>query len=108
MNNKTAITLGIIIVCIVFFPIVIGLIGGALGIVIGVFGAVFGTIFGLIGGLIGGIFGLLGELIDFVFDWPFDNSCTFFDGNFLVIGALIILAVLIARRKNLQTRNRKS
>jgi hypothetical protein len=108
MTNKTAITLAIIIVCILFFPIVIGIIGGAFGIVSGVFGAVFGAIFGVIGAVIGGVFSLLGEVIGFLFSWPFGHSCDLFDGDLMVIGALIILALLIARRKNLEARNKRS
>jgi hypothetical protein len=108
MTNKTAITLAIIIVCILFFPIVIGIVGGAFGIVAGVFGAVFGAIFGVIGAVVGGVFGLLGEIIGFLFSWPFGSSCHFPDGDVLVGGALIIFAVLVARRKNLEARNRKS
>jgi hypothetical protein len=107
MTNKTAITLTIIIFCILFFPIVIGIIGGAFGIVFGIFGAVFGAIFGMVGAVIGAIFGALGALIKFVFGWPFGESCTLFDSDIFVIGALIIVAVLIARRKNLEARSKK-
>ncbi len=103
MTSKAAIGLVIIILCLLLFPVIIGTVGGVFGLVFGIIGGVFGAVFGVIGAVFGAIFGAIGEVIGFLFSWPF--SCGV-DNNFLAITALIIVAVLIARRKNLERRNR--
>lgn len=102
MTSKTALGLAIIILCLLFFPIIIGIVGGVFGLVFGIIGGVFGVVFGAIGAIFGAIFSAIGEVIGFLFSWPF---CVF-DGDFFVITVLIIVAVLISRRKNLERRNR--
>lgn len=98
--TKTASVLLIVLLCILLFPIGIGLIGGAFGIVFGVFGAVFGAIFGVIGGLIGAIFGLFGWIFESIFDfgWDCDGPFGFHRNNIFTIAALVIIVVLIAKK----------
>ncbi len=98
MATKTLGTLAIFIICLLLFPVVIGIIGGAFGIVMGVFGAIFGTVFGLIGGLFGIIFGFVGWLFGALVDW--DHSYTFFDLNFGVVILITIIIFLLVKRKN--------
>jgi uncharacterized membrane protein len=99
MNNRTSSILIITILCVLTFPIIIAIGGGAFGIMIGIFGAVFGTILGWIGALIGGIFNLMGEMFSLLFNWPFQVSCFFPDNEILTITLLIIFIALISRRR---------
>jgi hypothetical protein len=98
MVSKSLATVFIIVICVLCFPILIGLIGGAFGIVVGVFGAVFGVIFGIIGGVIGGIFGFFGWLFDGIFNWH--HGFDFFDFDICTALILVILVVWLARNKS--------
>jgi hypothetical protein len=94
--------LGIIflaIICMIMFPIGIGLIGGAFGLVFGVFGAIFGVIGGIIGAIFSAIFGVFGSIFGGVFGW--DCPRFFFPHNnvFSIVILAIIVAVIIRQRK---------
>ena len=73
MDSKSVATLLIIIVCILLFPVAIGIIGGVFGLV----GGILGAIFGAIGGVIGAIFGVIGAIFGAIFGfigWLFDGE----------------------------------
>ena len=101
MASKTLGTILIAIICVLLFPVMIGLIGGAFGIVFGVFGAIFGVIFGVIGGIFGAIFGMIGGIFDFLFDWDYDfwPDFGFFDFNIFAVAAIVLLVVALTRNK---------
>jgi hypothetical protein len=107
MTNRTAIILAIVIIAILFFPIAIAISGGIFGLVFGVLGGLIGGTIGLIGAVIGGIFSIIGAVLSFLFSWPF-NTCTFFDNDLFLITALIIVAVLASRKRNVERRHRST
>jgi len=98
MLSKPFGALLVIVLCILFFPVGIALIGGAFGIVVGVFGAVFGAIFGIIGGLFGAIFGFFGWIFDGIFDWNWPFG--FFSCNLFTLILIVLVIALIARSKS--------
>jgi len=94
----------IVIICILLFPLLIGIVGG----IFGVLGSVIGGLFGLIGGLVGAIVGAIGAVFGAVFglfgwmfgdhhhwNWPFN----FFNGDVLTAIILVLVIVLITRSK---------
>jgi hypothetical protein len=97
--TKVLATLIIALMCIILFPIGIGIIGGVFGLVFGVFGAVFGAIGGIIGGIFGAIFGVFGSLFHGLFGW--DCPRIFFPHNnlFSIVVLAIIVAIIIKQRK---------
>jgi hypothetical protein len=102
MLSKTVGTVVIIFICILMFPIAIGLIGGAFGIVVGVIGAVFGAIFGVIGGLFGAVFGFFGWLLDSLFGWgdmEFHGPFGFVECNVLTWAIIVIVVALLVKGK---------
>jgi hypothetical protein len=100
MESKTLSTVLIVILCIIFFPLIIGVVGGAFGIVIGVFGAVFGVIFGVLGGILGAIFSIFGWLFESIFGWgDWDWHFGFFNWNFCTIALIVLIVALAARSK---------
>lgn len=109
MESKTLATVFIVIICILLFPVavgivggVFGLIGGILGGIFGVVGSVFGAVFWVIASVFGALFGVIGWLFGGHHNW----SCSlgFFDSN-LVVAAVIVLVVLaMARSKKTETR----
>lgn len=98
MITKTIGTLFIVLICIIMFPVALGLVGGAFGIVIGVIGAVFGAIAGAIGGIFGAIFGVIGWMFDGLFNWhgPFH----FFRCNIFTFAAIVLVVALLVRNRN--------
>jgi len=91
MAGKTITTLLAIILCIVLFPLMIGLVGGAFGIVFGVFGAIFGVIAGVFGAVFGAIGGMFG--------WIFGGCHVgFFHWNIVPLLTIIVIIAVIARR----------
>lgn len=98
MATKTLGTLLIVIVCILLFPIGIGIIGGVFGIVMGAFGAVFGVFAGIIGAVFGAIFGVFGWLFEGLFWW--DSDYSFFNFNLITLAAIIILVALLSKNKS--------
>ena len=105
MDSKSVTTLLIVIVCILLFPVIIGIIGGIFGIIGGIIGAVFGAI----GGAIGAIFGVIGAIFGALFGaiaWIFDDHF-YWDGPFHIFGSdaaavvvLVIVIVLLARSRS--------
>ncbi len=91
MTSKTITTLLVIILCIILFPIMIGLIGGAFGIVFGVFGAIFGAIAGIFGAVFGAIGGIFG--------WIFGGCHVgLFHWNVVPLLLVIVIIALVAGR----------
>jgi hypothetical protein len=99
MATKTLGTIIVIILCILLFPVGIGIVAGVFGIVIGAIGGVFGAIFGMIGGLLGAIFGGIGWFFENLFDWDFHDGFGLFDVNIFTIAALVILVALLSKNK---------
>lgn len=102
MESKTIATLVIVILCVLFFPFVIGAIAGAFGLVGGILGSVFGllgTVLGAIFGAIGSIFGAMFGFIGWLAREPFGGWFNPFDGNFFGVIALLIIVILIARSR---------
>jgi hypothetical protein len=95
--SKTASAIVIAIVCILFFPVIIGIVGGVFGAVFGVIGGLFGAIFGILGGLIGAIFGFIGWIFEGIFGWGWDGPFHA-DWNFFSVLAIVIIIALIAKR----------
>jgi hypothetical protein len=100
MASRTLGTVIILIICILLFPITIGLIGGAFGIVMGVFGIVFGALFGMIGGIIGGIFGFFNWIFGGIFNW--DHHYGFFHFNFCAAAFIVILVLVLSRNRRIK------
>lgn len=95
MISKTIGTIFIVLICIIMFPVALGLLGGVFGIVMGIVGAVFGTM----AGAIGAIFGVFGWMFDSLFNWhgPFH----FFRCNIFTFAAIVlVVALLVKDRKN--------
>jgi MFS family permease len=103
MASKTVGTILIILVCILCFPLAIGIVAGVFGTVAGVFSALFGAFFGLIGGVFGAIFGVIGSFFEFFFDWDndfhWDHDFGFFRPNVFTLAAIIIVIALLSKRK---------
>ncbi|HEU5146100.1 MAG TPA: hypothetical protein VFT90_05265 [Chryseosolibacter sp.] len=105
MDSKSVTTLLIVIICILLFPVIIGIIGGVFGVIGGIIGAVFGAIggalgaiFGVIGAIFGAIFGVIGWIFDrdFYWDEPFHN----FGSDFATVLVLVIIVALVARSRS--------
>ena len=100
MDSKTLTTILIVIVCLMLFPVAIGIIGAVFGIIGGVAGGIFGLVTGIFGamiGAVGAIFGLLFGWIDFDY-W--NCSFNFFDGDVIAAIILVLAIVLAARSRN--------
>lgn len=95
MATKTATTILIILLCIILFPVIIGLIGGAFGIVFGVFGAIFGVIAGIFGAVFGAIGGIFG--------WIFGGCHVgLFHWNIVPLIFVIIIIALVTQKRRQQ------
>ena len=105
MAVKTISTLFIVFLCIIFFPVMIGIGGAIIGVTFGIFGAIFGVIgaiFGAIFGTIGAIFdGIFGHNHFHTFHWGFPGlhlSKTAF--AIILIGIVLILSRNSKKVKN--------
>lgn len=102
MDSKTLTTVVIVIICIMLFPVVIGIVGGIFGVI----GGVIGGVFGMIAGVFGAIFGLIGAVLGGIFGWAshdfWDWGCSFnlFDGDAFGAIALVVVIILVARNRN--------
>lgn len=94
--SKTASAIVIALVCLLFFPILIGIVGGIFGAVFGIIGGLLGAVFGIIGGLFGIIFEFIGWLFGGIFDWDFDGPFHP-DWNFFTILIVVIVIALVAK-----------
>jgi hypothetical protein len=98
MATKTLGTVLVVLICILLFPVVIGIIGGAFGIVVGVFGAVFGVFVGLIGGIFGAIVGVFGAIFEGLFGWMhWGPHFSFFPSNVFTIAAIVVIVIIAMR-----------
>ena len=94
--SKTASAIIVFLLCLLFFPVVIGIVGGVFGAVFGVIGGLFGAVFGIIGGLLGAIFGFIGWIFESLFDWDFDGPFHT-DWNFFTLLIIVIIVALVAK-----------
>lgn len=104
MHSKTLTTVLIVIICVLLFPVVIGLIGGVFGIIgsiigglFGLIGGVFGAVFGLIGGLFAAVFSFIGWIFGFPFHW---DGPGFFHNDLFTVVILVLVIVMISRARN--------
>ena len=105
MAVKTISTLFVIFLCIIFFPVIIGLGGALIGVTFGIFGAVFGVI----GAIFGAIFGTIGAIFDGIFghnnyhsfNWGFPG----FHFSKTAFAIILIGIVLILSRKSKKVKN---
>ena len=100
MEPKTLTLVLIVILCALFLPVAIGIIGGVVGII----GSVIGGIFGLIGGIFGGLMGIIGGFFGAVFGffgWLFGAPVHwhFFGHDIFTIILVIVVIALLARSK---------
>lgn len=104
MVSKTIATLFIIFLCILFFPVIIGLGGAFIGVSFGIFGAIFGVIAAIFGAVIG----IIGAIFDGIFGHNHFHSNWGFPGiHFSKTAFAIILIgiVLILSRKSKKVKN---
>lgn len=102
MDSKTIAVLLIVLICILLFPVGIGIIGGifgaigtVLGALFGVVTGVFGAVFGAVGAVFGAIFGVLGWVFGHHCDW----NVPFFNRDVFVAVILVIVIFAISRSK---------
>ena len=93
MITKTLGTIVIVFICILMFPVAIGILAGFFGVVAGVIGAVFGVI----GGIFGAIFGLFGWVFEGLFGGHWHYG--FPNCNIFALAAIILVVALIVRKK---------
>jgi hypothetical protein len=111
MDQKTATIFIAVIVCILLFPLVIGIAGGVFGVLGALLGGVFGIIggfFGIISGLIAGIFGGLFSLVGWVFDLDFSPAWPLhFDSDNIFAALFLVLVLVIATRSRKTSGSRR-
>jgi MFS family permease len=95
--SKTASVIIVALLCLLFFPVVIGIVGGVFGAVFGVIGGLFGAVFGILGGVLGAIFGFIGWIFEGIFDWGWDGPFHT-DWNFFTVLIIVIVIALIAKK----------
>ena len=95
--SKTASAIIVFLICLLFFPIIIGIVGGVFGAVFGVLAGAFGAVFGIIGGLLGMIFGFIGWIFEGIFDWGWDGPFHT-DWNFFSVLIVVVIIALIAKK----------
>ena len=95
--SKTASAILIVIVCLLFFPLVIGIVGGVFGAVFGIIGGIIGAFFGVLGGLLGAVFGFIGWLFEGIFGWGWDGPFHA-DWNIFTIAIIVVIIALIAKK----------
>ena len=105
MDSKTLTTIIVVFICVLLFPLFIGIIGGIFGLIggliggfVGLVGALFGAIFGVIGSIFGAIFGVFGWIFDDHFHWP---HIGFFNGELFIVIALVILIAMLSRSRRI-------
>jgi len=108
MDSKTVTTIALVIVCMLLFPVAIGIVGGVFGVVGGILGGLFGIFTGLLGAIFGAIAGLFGVAFG-IFGWggadPWHGSFSFFDRDVLTAIILVVVVVLMTRPR---TRHHRS
>lgn len=104
--SRTLSAILIVIICLICFPIVIGIIGGVFGIVFGVIGGLFGAAFGVIGGIIGAIFGFVGWIFDSIFGWGWHGPFHA-DWNFFSVLVIVIIIAMIAKKSQRENQSKR-
>lgn len=116
MDSKALTTVLIVIICVLLFPVAIGIVGGIFGLIGGVIGGIFGFIGGLFGLIVGAVASVFGAIFG-LFGWMFnghdhwgcwDCSFSFFDGEVLAAAVLVLVIVMITRSKRRGPGNRES
>lgn len=109
MDSKTIATIMVVFICVLLFPIFIGIIGGIFGIIGGVIGGffgflgwLFGAIFGAIGAVFGAFFGVFGSMFDDHWHWPGH----WFNRDVFTLLALVLIVVLISRSRTSRHRGK--
>lgn len=105
MDSKTLTTVLLVFVCVLFFPVLIAVVGGMFGVMgsilgglFGVIGGIFGAIFGAIGAIVGAVFGVFGWMVGGGgFHWP--GPFHFFNGDLFAILIIVLIIALISRSK---------
>lgn len=97
MESKTLGIIAVVILCILLFPIGIGIIGGVFGLIAGLVGGMIGAIAGLAGAVIGGVFGFVGWLFESIFGW--NNDFLLPDFNLGVVVLVIIIVAILSRKR---------
>ena len=104
MDSKTIATIMVVFICVLLFPVAIGIIGGVFGVIggiiggiVGLIGGIFGAIFGVIGSVFGAIFGIFGWIFGDHYHWH--GPINFFNRDLFVVIALVLFVVFIARSK---------
>jgi len=104
MDSKTVTTIMIVFVCVLLFPVFIGIVGGIFGLIGGMIGGIFGaigwligTIFGVIGSIFGAIFGIFGWMFDGHHFWHWPGG--WFNRDLLGILVVVLIVVLISRSR---------
>lgn len=102
MDSKTLATIMVVFLCVLLFPVFIGIVGGIFGVIgsvfggfVGLIGSLFGAIFGIIGALFGAIFGVFGWIFGdhHHWHWPMD----FFSGDLFAVLLVVLVVVLMSR-----------
>lgn len=106
LMSKTASAIIIFLVCLLFFPFIIAIVGGVFGAVFGVIGGVFGAMFGILGGLLGAIFSLIGWIFEGIFNWDWDGPFHT-DWNFFSVLIIVIIIALVAKNAQRDSSTRR-
>lgn len=102
MDSKTLTTVALVIICVLLFPVAIGIVGSVFGVVGGVLGGMFGIFAGVLGAIFGAIAAIFGAIFG-IFGWgnfsPWHCSFSFFDGDVLTAVILVVVVIMITRSR---------
>jgi hypothetical protein len=109
MDPKTVTTIIIVCICVLLFPLAIGIIGGIFGVIgsvigglFGLIGGVFGIIMGVIGAFLGAIFGVFGWIFDGEHRWG-HHGINFFNRDVFALIIVVIVVLMISRSRATRT-----
>jgi len=104
MDSKTATTIVIVFVCVLLFPVFIGIIGGIFGLVgglvggiFGAIGSLFGIIFDVIGSIFGAVFGAFGWIFGDHHFWHWPGG--WFNRDLFSVFIVVVIVVLLSRSR---------
>jgi len=104
MDSKTLATIMVVFICVLLFPVFIGVVGGIFGVIGGIMGGIIGLIGGLFGvviGAIGAVFGAIFGVIGWMFDEPFRGHWPIqpFSRDLVTVIVLVLIVVLFTRSR---------